>query len=422
MMKNIAFILFTVLTLVITSCGKDDEYVESVDNQKPTVPLNLVVSGQTENSVTLSWDASTDNVGVTGYKVYQNGTVVINSQTGTSATISNLPENTDLTYNISAFDAQNNESNLSNSVEVSIAAAPLSFLPLLSQMGVFAGNIADLNPASRVQLYEVTSSLFTDYAKKQRLIRLPEGEKMTYNNSNLLPNFPDNTLIAKTFYYKLDETNPSSANRVLETRIFLKINGVWEVGEYVWNAAQTDAAFTIQGSEIPVSYTNESGEVKDINYLIPSKQDCFTCHNNNEVTLPIGMKLRNMNFTPDFTNGQNQLDYLTSNGYLENVTPTAITVLPEWTNTNNDILNRGRAYIDINCAHCHNPGGSVTNFGLDFRFETPFSETGIYANRGEIESRTQSNIPTFRMPQLGRTIIHEEAVTMLLEYLDAIED
>lgn len=245
---------------------------------------------------------------------------------------------------------------------------------------------------------------------------------MTYNNSNLLPNYPDNTLIAKTFYYNLDETNPSIGNQVIETRIFLKINGSWEVGEYVWNAAQTDAMLTEAGSEIQVSYVNATGTTQNINYLIPSKQDCFTCHNNNNVTRPIGMKLRSMNFIPDFTNGQNQLDYLTANGYLENVNSSSITTLPDWTNTNNNILDRGRAYIDVNCAHCHQPGGSVTNFALDFRFETPFEDTQIFPNRGNIEDRIQSTIPTYRMPQLGRTIVHEEAVAMLLEYLQAIEN
>ncbi len=67
------------------------------------------------------------------------------------------------------------------------------------------------------------------------------------------------------------------------------------------------------------------------------------------------------------------------------------------------------------------PGGEVTNFGLDFRFETAFDDTGIYANRGEIEERIQSNVPTYRMPQIGRSVVHEEAVTMLLEYLDALD-
>lgn len=154
--------------------------------------------------------------------------------------------------------------------------------------------------------------------------------------------------------------------------------------------------------------------------VIPEHDDCFTCHNNNNVTFSIGMKLRSMNFTPSYTN-QNQLEHFGTLNILGGVTPSNISLLPDWTDASLDILDRGRAYIDINCAHCHQPGGEVTNFDLDFRFETIFEDTGIYANRGEIEVRTQSNLATYRMPQIGRSIVHEEAVVMLLEYLEAIE-
>jgi mono/diheme cytochrome c family protein len=135
------------------------------------------------------------------------------------------------------------------------------------------------------------------------------------------------------------------------------------------------------------------------------------------------MKLRSMNFVPSYT-GMNQLEFFKANGLIEGLSSAgSVTVLPDWTDdVNFDIRQRGRAYIDINCAHCHQPGGAVTNFNLDFRFETPFDDTDIYPNRGEIEARIQSTLPTYRMPQLGRTVVHDEAVTMLLEYLQAIED
>jgi uncharacterized repeat protein (TIGR03806 family) len=300
--------------------------------------------------------------------------------------------------------------------------APLTFETNLSDMGVFAGNLSNLLPAAGVQLYEINSTLFTDYAAKQRLIRLPEGGKMTSNGNNLLPNFPDNTLISKTFYYNIDDRDPSLGKKIIETRIMLKTEGTWKVGDYIWNEAQTEATYRETGSEIPISYIDINGTTQNVNYIIPSKQDCFTCHNNANVTLPIGMKLRSMNFTPSYTS-QNQLTYFTNNGLIEGVNPSNITVLPDWTDdTNFDIFERGRAYIDVNCAHCHQPGGAVTNFALDFRYETPFENTAIFPNRGEIEARIQSTLPTYRMPQLGRTIVHDEAVTMLLEYLEAIED
>tara|TARA_R110002124_G_C8974490_1_gene515719 strand:+ start:20944 stop:21942 length:999 start_codon:yes stop_codon:yes gene_type:complete len=308
-------------------------------------------------------------------------------------------------------------------VPMEMPVVPLSFETNLSEMGVFTENITSLTPAPGVQLYEINSTLFTDYAAKQRLIRLPENGKMSYAGNDLLPNFPDNTLIAKTFYYNIDDRDPSLGKKIIETRILIKVEGAWKAGNYIWNDMQTEAVYSENGSDVPINYIDLNGDTQNVNYAIPSKQDCFTCHNNFNATLPIGMKLRSMNFVPSYTS-ENQLDYLTANNFLEGVSSSAnISLFPDWTDAATfDILERGRAYIDINCAHCHNPGGAVTNFALDFRYETQFDDTGIYANRGEIEARVQSTIPTYRMPQLGRTIVHDEAVAMLLEYIEAIEE
>ena len=63
-----------------------------------------------------------------------------------------------------------------------------------------------------------------------------------------------------------------------------------------------------------------------------------------------------------------------------------------------------------------------TGFLLDFRLEAEFSETGIYEHRGQIEDRIQSNTPDYLMPIIGRSIVDEEGVAMLIEYLEAIEE
>ena len=404
-----------ILSLLIISCGKDDSYdpVE-VDTQAPSKPLNLVATEQTQTSLKLSWEAATDNVGVTGYRIYQDGTALVGLVTETSTTVENLNNETNHSFYVTAIDAEENESEQSNIVSTNY------FLPLLSQMGVFSGNLSGLNPADGVQLYEINSTLFTDYAHKQRLIRLPQGQPMQYNNTDLLPSFPDNTLISKTFYYNLDERDPSLGKKIIETRILLKVNGSWLVGDYIWNASQTEATYRETGSTEAISYIDQNGTQQNVDYQIPSKQDCFTCHNNNATTFPIGPKLRNLNFVPSFTS-QNQLDYFSSIGLLNGVTSGNISVLPNWEDENLLLEDRARAYMDVNCAHCHQPGGSVPpGFTLDFRLETDFNNTGIYANRGEIIARFQSTLPTYRMPQLGRTIVHEEALQMLEEYIDSL--
>ena len=303
---------------------------------------------------------------------------------------------------------------------------PLTFETNLSDMGIYIGPLSDLAPDTNVHLFELNSILFTDYAYKQRLIRLPEGAAMEYNNSSLLPIFPDNTIITKTFFYYLDEMDPSLGKKIIETRVMLKTEGTWKMGNYKWNEAQTEAVYTESSSEVPITYINLAGETRNIDYVIPSNDDCITCHNIDNVKIPIGPKLRNLNFNPmNGTVNENQINYFINNGLLEGLSDnSSITVLPDWTDdVNFDIFERGRAYIDINCAHCHQPGGIVpTGFLLDYRLETPFENTGIYEHRGQIESRIQSLVPVYLMPQIGRSVVHDEGVEMMLEYLQAIED
>jgi len=88
--------------LVLTTSG-------SSDTSAPTTPANVSASSVTETSATISWSASSDNVGVTGYYVYQ-GNTLLGQTTNTSVSISTLSAGTTYTFNIVAFDAAGNES------------------------------------------------------------------------------------------------------------------------------------------------------------------------------------------------------------------------------------------------------------------------------------------------------------------------
>ena len=81
----------------------------SADTSAPTTPSNLTTSNVAETTLTLSWSASSDNVAVTGYNVYQ-GSTLLGQTTGTSASISSLTAGTTYTYSVTAVDAAGNES------------------------------------------------------------------------------------------------------------------------------------------------------------------------------------------------------------------------------------------------------------------------------------------------------------------------
>ncbi|MBR9920823.1 MAG: T9SS type A sorting domain-containing protein [Bacteroidetes bacterium] len=83
------------------------------DTQAPSTPTNLVASNETDTSIDLNWNPSSDNVGVTGYEIFQDGSS-IGTTPLTSATVSGLSPNTTYDFNVRAFDAAGNNSGLSN--------------------------------------------------------------------------------------------------------------------------------------------------------------------------------------------------------------------------------------------------------------------------------------------------------------------
>ncbi|MGW5654907.1 carbohydrate binding domain-containing protein [Streptomyces humi] len=93
----------------------------SSDTQAPTAPTNLTSTGKTSSSVSLSWSAATDNVGVTAYDVYS-GSNQVASVSGTSATVSGLAASTAYTFTVKARDAAGNVSAASNAVSVTTSA------------------------------------------------------------------------------------------------------------------------------------------------------------------------------------------------------------------------------------------------------------------------------------------------------------
>ncbi|QFY07390.1 chitinase [Nonomuraea phyllanthi] len=85
------------------------------DTTAPTVPGNLRSTGSTSSSISLAWNASTDNVAVTGYEIYRGGTL-ITTVTGTTHTDTGLSADTGYTYTVRARDAAGNRSATSNSI------------------------------------------------------------------------------------------------------------------------------------------------------------------------------------------------------------------------------------------------------------------------------------------------------------------
>ncbi|RXR20774.1 T9SS type A sorting domain-containing protein [Flavobacterium amnicola] len=98
----------------------------SADTTAPTAPTSLTASGTTSSSTNLSWTASTDNVGVTGYDVYQ-GATLKGSVTGTTYAVTGLTAATAYTFSVKAKDAAGNVSASSNTVNVTTLSTAITY-------------------------------------------------------------------------------------------------------------------------------------------------------------------------------------------------------------------------------------------------------------------------------------------------------
>ncbi|MFC5004626.1 fibronectin type III domain-containing protein [Dactylosporangium cerinum] len=92
------------------------------DTTAPSTPGGLASPAKTSSSVSLTWTASTDNVGVTGYRVLRGGTQV-GTTTSTSYTDSGLTASTAYTYTVQAYDAAGNTSVASSPLTVTTNAS-----------------------------------------------------------------------------------------------------------------------------------------------------------------------------------------------------------------------------------------------------------------------------------------------------------
>ena len=317
-----------------------------------------------------------------------------------------------------------------------LAAAPA---PNLAAYRLFKDK-AGKEPNEGLTPYGLNTPLFSDYAEKQRYLYLPPGRTAHYRQKGVL-DFPIGTTLVKTFAYPADLRSPTRAVRAVETRLLIRKKQGWEAQTYVWNSDQTSAVLKRAGARIPVQTIGKDGQTLAIDYAVPNVNQCKECHSLGGVMTPIGPKARNLNGDYAYQAGlENQITHLQKAGLL--VGAPALDKIPRsanWVDQAAPLSDRGRAYLDANCGHCHNPRGAASNSGLFLTWETEKpSQRGIgkrpvAAGRGsgglEVDIapghpdasillyRMASQEPGIMMPELGRTLVHQEGLDLIREYL-----
>lgn len=339
----------------------------------------------------------------------------------------------------------------------------------LSAFNLFKDNTnptKDVN-GSKSLAYKLSTQLFTDYASKYRFAVMPSDSTATYTQNEVLE-MPVGTVLIKTFAMPASTANRGFENETLiETRLLIHRDAGWVALPYIWDENGTDAKLSKFGKLISDMPVEHKGENYSFTYGVPSTSECKQCHqltideNNGEPATskfaPIGPKARLMNYNYAYADGtQNQLQKWIDMNMLTGAPAdlTSIVNIPVYDDSdadsltplsNDTIMAMAKGYLDINCAHCHRGEGSASNTGFHVEYWRDFaSETqkhGVckqpiaYGGEGLgydlepgkpaesiIYDRMNSDEAKKRMPEIGRTLIHHEGVTLIGEWITRLGD
>ena len=314
--------------------------------------------------------------------------------------------------------------------------------------------------------YDLNTPLFTDAAHKLRVVWLPPGKAATYREERAL-DFPIGTVIAKTFYYPKDSagtllrTYDYSADfsgaglnlarvRLVETRILVHREKGWVALPYIWNDTQDEAVLERVGGAMKLHLQRGDGQAQDFTYVVPNANQCAGCHAPNATTRaiePIGPAPRHLNKIYAYLDGEeNQLDRLIRLGKLSGLDSAATAPKnANWRDESAPLDKRARAYLDINCGHCHNPHGAADTsaFYLDRpEHQSPAGNTGLckppvaagqgtgghsfdivpgHAADSILVYRMRSTNPGVMMPELGRSTVDEDGVALIAQWINAMD-
>ncbi|MDQ2893472.1 MAG: hypothetical protein M3R64_10360 [Pseudomonadota bacterium] len=339
----------------------------------------------------------------------------------------------------------------------------------LSEWGLFTVANGRIAPHAGMVTYELATPLFSDYAQKWRTIWMPKGVHAAYSADRWF-DFPVGTIVTKTFYY----TTPASATapqtsdtvlkatpalyqtgvdgldlahvRLIETRLLVKRATGWIALPYVWNADGTDATLERTGAEVPLTIDAGGAKTRFV-YSVPNQNQCAGCHAQDYRTRaiePIGLKARHLNRDFPGEGGEiNQLRRLVGIGYLTGVPAVGVPRSAAWQSDAAGVDAEARAYLDINCSHCHSATGAARTSGLwlDAKTLDPrilgMCKPPVAAGRGTgnrsfdvvpghpdasiIPYRMASTDPGEMMPELGRSLEHKEGVDLISRYIAAMK-
>lgn len=305
-------------------------------------------------------------------------------------------------------------------------------------------------PAEGVIPYEVIAPLFSDYTSKHRFLWVPAGKKIGWKDKDRW-DLPVGSIFIKTFAYPVDARDPAKGERLLETRLLVHEDGGWVGHTYEWDAAQKTAVRKVAGDTIDATWIDEKGMTQTNAYTVPNTNICQECHGTNGKTGPLGSRTRQWNRDHDYGQGpENEIDHLAKLGLFDMPPPPSAsrqTLVDPFGTA--DAIERGRAYLDANCSHCHGVVGLAkgTAFWLDYDRTDPVkgnpTDFGVckvptsagggtcglgfdvvpgHADQSIVPCRVGTIDHKTSMPPVGHNLIHAEGVAVLSDWINAMPE
>jgi hypothetical protein len=274
----------------------------------------------------------------------------------------------------------------------------------LSEWRLFTSAGPNLAPNQDVVAYEVRTALFSNHARKYRTLWIPRGKKAAARPDGTIV-FPVGTVFSKTFSFD---------GRRIETRLLIHRAKGWVGVPYVWNREQTEATLAVSGD-----FTTVHADGRDVEYAIPNVNQCRSCHDQAGDTLPLGPTVRNLDAAT-----------IARLGIAE---PASEPVTLE---------SRARAYLDVNCATCHNPSGSGMAIPLDFSYSQtlpasigvkqiatkPVDARGLRLiiapgnpDASILVHRMQSTDPKIGMPTIGHSSVDRDGIELISQWIRSMK-
>lgn len=325
----------------------------------------------------------------------------------------------------------------------------------LSDWNLFTLDDNSLTPSDSTLVFRPANTLFTDYAHKMRTLWIPNGSQAKLLDGEI--DYPLGTILSKTFYYPVDsqkqpqklvDNHANSINlsnhQIIETRLLVRRASDWAAFPYVWNEEQSEAFLRVAGTSLPISLKTEV-ENLDFVYFIPNENQCAGCHVTDHPDgdmQPLGAiaKQLNSHFDAADTDSIVQIDALVARGWLDQSSEELPT--ESWLDESLSIQQRGTAYLNMQCGHCHNPQGAADTSALlldgseNFPHEMGVCKPPVAAGGGAgdlqyaivpgepdqsiLIYRMLSSAPDEMMPELGRSLPHTEGVALIRDWISQL--